>query len=74
MFTAVFALPWKCLVVDLKIFVGAGLVVQQLSAHVPLRWPGFRRVGIPGAVMASLGKPCPGRPPTYKVEEDGHGC
>ena len=27
---------------------------------------------IPGADMAPLGKPCCGRCPTYKVEEDGH--
>ena len=26
------------------------------------------------ADMAPLGKPCCGRHPTYKVEEDGHGC
>ena len=31
-------------------------------------------VRIPGADMAPLGKPCCGRCPTYKVEEDGHGC
>ena len=27
-----------------------------------------------GADMAPLGKPCCGRRPTYKEEEDGHGC
>ena len=31
-------------------------------------------VRILGADMALLGKPCCGRRPTYKVEEDGHGC
>ena len=31
-------------------------------------------VRIPGADMAPLGKPCCGRHPTYKAEENGHGC
>ena len=31
-------------------------------------------VRIPGADMAPPGKPCCGRRPTYKVEEDGKGC
>ena len=31
-------------------------------------------VGIRGVDMALLGKSCHGRCPTYKIEEDGHGC
>ena len=31
-------------------------------------------VRLPGVDMAQRGKPCCGRRPTYKVEEDGHGC
>ena len=31
-------------------------------------------VRITGADMAPLGKPCCGSHPTYKAEEDGHGC
>ena len=31
-------------------------------------------VRIPGVDMAPLGTSCCGRCPTYKVEEDGHGC
>ena len=42
-------------------------------AHSALAARGSR-LQIPGADMAPLGKPCCGRCPTYKVEEDGHGC
>ena len=35
---------------------------------------GVSPVQILGADMAPLGKPCWGRRPTYKVEEDGHEC
>ena len=40
---------------------------SALAAHGSL-------VQIPGADMAPLGIPCCRRRPTYKVEEDGHGC
>ena len=43
------------------------------SAHSTLAARGSE-VQMPGADMAPLGKPCCGRHPTYKVEEDGHGC
>ena len=53
----------------------AGLVAQWLSAHVSL-------LGGPGLASLDAGcghgtvwqKPCCGRRPTYKVEDDGHGC
>ena len=46
-------------------------VAQQLSLHVPL----LGGQGFAGADVAPLGKkPCCGRHPTYKVEEDGHRC
>ena len=31
-------------------------------------------VGILGVDMAPFGTPCCGQRPTYKVEQDGHGC
>ena len=53
---------------------GAGLVAAVVkfvcSASVACGSP----VQIPGTDMALLGKPCCGRRPTYKVEEDGHRC
>ena len=49
-------------------------MAQWLSSHILLlSGPGFAGSD-PGADMASLGKPYCGRYPTYKAEEDGHGC
>ena len=45
-----------------------------LNVNVPRGWPGGLPVWILGVYMAPLGTPCCGRCPTYKVEEDGHGC
>ena len=49
---------------------GGAVVKFAPSASVA----GGSPVQIPGADMALLGKPCCGRHPIYKVEEDGHGC
>ena len=44
----------------------------KFSCSVPV--PSGSPVWIPGVDMAPIGKPSCGRRPTYKVEEDGHGC
>ena len=49
-------------------------MVQRLSAHVSLLIGSGLPVRIPGADMAPLVKPCCDRRPTYKVEDDRHGC
>ena len=48
-------------------------MVQQLGEHIPLQEAWGSPVRILGVDMAPLGKPCCGRHPTYKVEEDGRG-
>ena len=57
------------------LLLGAGSVVQRLSSHIPLLGsPGFTSLD-PGCRHGTTWqKPCCGRCPTYKVEEDGHGC
>ena len=57
-----------------RVFWGAGLVAQQLSVHVPLQQPGVPWFGSQAWTCTPLVKPCCGRRPTYKVEEDGHRC
>ena len=59
---------------DSRRIARAGPVAQWLSAHVLLSVVWGLPVRIPAADMASCGKPCCGRRPTHKVEEDGHGC
>ena len=49
---------------------GGAAVKFTCSASVTWGSP----VRIPGADMVPHVKPCCGRRPTYKVEEDGHGC
>ena len=53
---------------------GAGPVVQRLSAHDSLPG-GARCAGLDSGCGHGTAwqKPCCGRHPTYKVEEDGHG-
>ena len=53
---------------------GAGLVAQRLSSHIPL-FGGLGFVGSDAGCRHGTAwqKPCCGRRPTYKVEEDGHG-
>ena len=48
-----------------------GTVIKFSCSASPARGSLVR---ILGADMALLGKPCYGRRPTYKVEEDEHGC
>ena len=59
----------------LRTYTGAGPVAQWLSLHVLL----LGSLGFAGSDPrcrhgTTWQKPCCGRFPTYKVEEDGHGC
>ena len=47
-----------------------GDAVVKFTHSASMSWGSLVR--IPGADMAPLGRPCCGRRPTYKVEEDGH--
>ena len=53
---------------------GAGQMAQWLSSHVLLWQLGVCRFGSRVQTYTPLVKPCCGRRPTYKVEEDGHRC
>ena len=62
-------------ILDIKrIKGGAGRVAQRLLRTFHFSVARGSPVQILGADMAPLGKPYCGRRPTYKVEEDGHGC
>ena len=49
-------------------------MAQWLSSHVPLRWPGAHQFGSWVWTYTPFVGACDGRHPTYKVEEDWHGC
>ena len=56
-------------------YTGAGLVAQLLSSHVLLLCSPGIAGWHPGCGHGTAWqKPCCSRRPTYKVEEDGHGC
>ena len=57
-----------------KVTLRAGPMAQRLSLHVPLWRHGVCWFRSRVQTYATLVKPCCGRRPTYKVEEDGHGC
>ena len=58
-----------------RLVLGAGPVAQRLSSHVLLlSSPGFAGLDPGCGHGTAWQKPCWGRRPTYKVEEDGHGC
>ena len=54
--------------------LGASPVAQRLSLHIPLQPPRVCQFGSRVRTFAQFVKPCCGWHPTYKVEEDGHGC
>ena len=53
---------------------GAGPAAQRLSLQFLLRQPRVCGFGSWVWTYAPLVKPCCGRHPTYKAEEDGHRC
>ena len=58
-----------------KLSLGASPVAQWLSSHVLLLGgPGFTGLDPGCGHGMAWQEPCCGRRPTYKVEEDGHGC
>ena len=54
--------------------LGAGLVAQRLSLRTLLLVAQGSLVCILGTDLCNAVKPCWGRHPTYKKEEDGVGC
>ena len=49
-------------------------MAEWVSLHALLQWLRVSPLRILGVDMALLIKPFCGRHPTYKEEEDGHGC
>ena len=50
----------------------AGGAALKFAPSASVAWSSWVR--IPGVDVALFDKPCCGRHPTCKVEEDGHGC
>ena len=74
----IYITPWVQInwgwIIDLKekqMRLASGVVVKFAGSALMAQCSAVR---ILGAEMVPLGKPCCGRRPTYKVEEDGHGC
>ena len=65
---------YKSEVISIKNTRGARPVAQLVKCTCSASAAQGSPVRIPGGDMAVLGKPCCGRHPTYKVEDDGHGC
>ena len=66
---------WPIIFKNVKVMRGrpGGIAVKFTHSRSALTARGSQ-VRIPGTDVAPLGKPCCGKHPTYKAEEDGHGC
>ena len=61
-------------IITLKRKIGASPVAYWLSSPAPLQWPRVHTFGSLVWTYALLIKLCCDMNPTYKVEEDVHGC
>ena len=66
--------PLDCTQNNIKNNIRGQPVGSAVKSRVPLQWPSVHQFGSQVWTYAPLVKPCCGRCPTNKVEEDGHGC